>query len=194
MANLKKVKFVLLLGLFLFIAIGYIDCDAMFYRKIIAENNINTPEDALNHINKTIKRFSTEDIGKPNSAVYRLPMRDILEQKKGFWCDQGAILLGNILEYTAQKYPYRLVNILGMDSVSHHTVLEVFEEGDWKLYDVVPLHKSHLPHCGGHIQSCVDYKILRPDCKKWSTTQKIYHFLIENNNFIKYFLFKIRNN
>ena len=59
-------------------------------------------------------------------------MRDKIVQGRGFWCDEGAIFLGKLLDYSSTEHPYHLTDIIGMDNISHHTLLQVFENSTWE--------------------------------------------------------------
>jgi hypothetical protein len=184
--NKSKIAYFIYFTL-LFLAAGYINCDALYYKNIVIENNLKTPEDAFFYVIKTAKRFDSTD-----EFINGLPMRDKIEQHRGFSCDEGAIFLGKLLDYSSHKYSYHLTDIFGMDEMSHHTVLQVFENNIWKTYDIIPLHSDHKPHFNGNLSDCVDYQIKYLSHHEWTITQKIYQFLLEHNTFLKWIFLKIR--
>ena len=77
-----------------------------------------------------------------------------------------------------------MVDIIGMDGISHHTVLEVFENGKWENYD------TRYRDANGKLGDCVNYQIKGFRNRPWSTNQKLYHTFIEHNTVIKFIAMK----
>lgn len=163
---------------------GYIDSDAVYYKRIVRLNNIDSPADAFAFLKKTTisaAQDSLRPVGKPG-----IPVRDIIECRRGFWCDEYAIAMGKLLDYSKKKYTYRLVDIYGLDNVPHHTVLQVLEKKRWNTYDlffrtdtVPPEHTMNAP-------------VLKLGYRTWNYQQKVYHFMIEHNSILKFFILKVR--
>ena len=164
---------------------SYFNCDALYYKRIVRFNEIETPNDAFEFFKKaTINAY--QDPLKPQ-VISGLPTRDLIETHRGFWCDEGAIGMGKLLEYTKIKYNYRLVDIYGPDNISHHTVLQVYENNNWRTYDVFfktnDVRPENTPGFG---------PVLKLGYRQWNSKQKFYHFCIENSSIIKYIVLKIR--
>jgi hypothetical protein len=165
---IKKRKFYLSILVVFFLGLlvgGYFDSDAVFYRKLIKVRRIETPDDAFAF-------FKTSTIGAFQDSMHPVPVngmptRDIIECHRGFWCDEGAIGMGKLLEYTKTRYEYRLVDILGLDNIAHHTVLQVMYKGDWKTYDLLFKTDSLIPQQTVHFPvSKLRYRV-GPRLKKY---------------------------
>lgn len=59
----------------------------------------------------------------------------MLTEQKDLFCDQSAILMATIVGELG--YDARLVDLVGDDGVSQHTILEVKQNEGWKTYDTL---------------------------------------------------------
>ena len=114
----------------LFVASGYRLSDNYFFKNVIRENQITTPEDAFAFVEHNTNPASFE----MNLTLQRTP-RNMLTKQKYLFCDQGSILMANIVNQLG--YKTRLVDLVGDDDVSHHTILEVYQGNKWKTYDTL---------------------------------------------------------
>jgi len=126
----------------IFIVSGFLLSDAFFFERLIRRNNITTPEEAFAFVNnntgRTVVVAQTPPLGLGfappdwNGQIEYSP-REMLTRQKYLWCDQSAILLATIVRELG--YDTRLVDFVGDDGISHHTLLEVKQQGIWKTYD-----------------------------------------------------------
>jgi hypothetical protein len=139
----SKLFLALLFVALTFVVSGYLLSDSFFFKRLIRQNNITSPESAFAFVNK--------NTGKPNSVMpvpppgglgfapagWNTPLeyapREMLTKQKYLWCDQGASLVATIVRELG--YELRIVDFVGDDGISHHTILEVKQQGVWKTYD-----------------------------------------------------------
>ena len=164
---MKKIS--LILVIITFVIYGYYLSDIYYFKLLILENNIRTPKEAYDYVGKvTFKRDSTTKAIKGNTPRY------LLEFKKILYCDESAIVMAvfdNLLGYET-----RLVDIIGMDDISHHTVLQVKEHNKWIVYDRLYDNSNVEPY------QTVDYEVLRIRIRKYPT---IYQSITWNNYFLQ---------
>jgi hypothetical protein len=119
-----------LLGLLFFIVSGYLLSDAFFFKRLVYQNNITSPEGAF-----TIVSTNTGVPDPRNFPPLEYSPMLMLTEQKDLFCDQSAILMATIVGELG--YDARLVDWVGDDGVSHHTILEVKQNGGWKAYDTL---------------------------------------------------------
>ena len=119
-----------LLATLLFIVSGYLLSDAFFFKRLVYQNNITSPEGAFTFV---IRNTGIPDLQSPPPLEYS--PRLMLTEQKDLFCDQSAILMATIVGELG--YDTRLVDLVGDDGVSHHTILEVKQNEGWKAYDTL---------------------------------------------------------
>jgi hypothetical protein len=129
--------------LILIVISGYLLSDAFFFKRLINQNKISTPEQAFAFVNQNTGKPSTTTPVPPPGGLgfsppnWKAPLeyspREMLTKQKYLWCDQGASLMATIVRDLG--YQTRIVDLIGDDGLSHHTILEVNEQGSWKTYD-----------------------------------------------------------
>ncbi len=129
---MRKVIFIVGVVVVLFVASGYRLSDNYFFKNLIRENQITTPEQAFAFVVNHTEPASLE----MNLTPLTTP-RHMLTRQKVLFCDQSAIVMSTIVNQLG--YETRLVDFLGDDGSSHHTILEVKQGDKWKTYDT--LHK-----------------------------------------------------
>jgi hypothetical protein len=163
-----------------FLVSGYLLSDDLFFNNLIRENKIKTPEDAFVYINKNI------EFVKNNEVISGLTPRYMLTKRKYLWCDEGSIVLATIVHELGNET--RLVDVIGRDNISHHTYLEILQNGKWKTYDTV-LKKDGLKHeqiLEGYSHAKLEgYPRPRP-YPRW------YNWVIQNNFYLKHLALWLR--
>ena len=166
--------------LLFFVGAGYALSDAMFFRQLVSRNGIATPDDAWEFLGSHIRP------ARPGTPTPRLSIsaRYMLTQQKELHCDAGALLMATILREIG--YRSRLVDLHGHDGISHHTVLEVEENGHWYVYDtLLRQRRTTLKDAARGYGFELARPVRRPS---WST----YRSIVYNNAFLKFFIFKLR--
>lgn len=174
----KRFGFGLFILLFLFILIGYLKSDSLFYSNLLKKNNINDPAQVFNWVTK---KFGAP--GEPEFYPYLSP-RYLIETRKRLWCDEGSIVMATLDHQLG--YKTRLVDLYGYDNISHHTILQVLENNKWVNYDFTfRLHNQAIK-----VSSDSLGKVLKEArIKKYP---KFYNFLVNNNFFNKQAIFFLR--
>src|SRR5919198_3812979 len=113
-----------------FIVSGYLLSDAFFFKRLVYQNNIPSPEEAFTFV---LRNTGVPDPRNPPQLEYS--PRLMLTKQKSLFCDQSAILMATIVGELG--YDTRLVDFVGGDGVSHHTILEVKQNEGWKAYDTL---------------------------------------------------------
>lgn len=109
---------------------GYLLSDAFFFKRLAYQNGVTTPEEAFNFV---IGNTGVPDPRKPPPLEYS--PRLMLTKQKNLYCDQSAILMATIVGELG--HDTRLVDLVGDDGISRHTILEVEQNGGWKTYDTL---------------------------------------------------------
>jgi len=106
--------------------------------------------------------------------------RYMLTEQKYLYCDQSAIVMATIVHELG--YETTLINLVGTDGESHHTVLGVFQDGAWKTYDLTnnlqgrPINESaRYQPSGRYYQAQTDYRAY----------PRFYHWVVQNNFYLK---------
>ncbi len=121
----KSVTLCLVLFTVLFITSGYFLSDRAFFSELIHTNQVSTPEEAFAFVGNNTFR-ATKDM---QLTALTTP-RNMLTRQKYLYCDQSAMVLATIVDELGHET--RLVDLLGDDEISHHTILEVHQNGTWK--------------------------------------------------------------
>ena len=124
--------------------VGYALSDTLIARRLLQENRLTSPEQVFQYV---IEHKIQAPSGSPNNAA-GASIRDLLSRPGDWlWCDEGAIVVAVMVGQLG--YETRLVDLVGAsDGVSHHTVLQVLQTGNWVTYDFtgrqfnVPLDKT----------------------------------------------------
>ena len=182
---LKKIVFFVAGGVIvLFVVSGYYLSDDKYFNNIISGNNINSPIDAFNYINVNTSTPDDSDATRHERdnflQSYQTP-KYILTKRNYIWCDEGAIVLATIVHELG--YKTRLVDLIDVDDgISHHTVLEIYEDKRWILYDTLyDIHDVSYNESAGYSAM-----------PRYRSYPRYYNFLIQNNFFLKQIAIRIR--
>ena len=127
----RRLAFLSALFVALFFGVsGYLLSDAFFFKRLVHRNGVTTPEEAFNFV---IGNTGVPDPRQPPPLEYS--PRLMLTEQKDLYCDQSAILMATIVGEIG--HDHRLVDFVGGDGVSRHTILEVEQNGGWKTYDTL---------------------------------------------------------
>jgi len=123
-------KILVIIAILFFVVSGYLLSDAFFFKRLVYQNHITSPEEAFTFV---IRNTGVPDLRSPPPLEYS--PRLMLTKQKDLFCDQSAILMATILGELG--YDTRLVDLVGDDGISHHTILEVKQNERWKAYDTL---------------------------------------------------------
>jgi hypothetical protein len=168
----------IVVAVILFIVAGYIKSDDIFYTYLIKSNKLSNP---LKVFNWTIHGFN---IPKSSPVNHNISPRSLIEKHKSLWCDEGAIVMATLNNKLG--YKTRLVDLYGYDNISHHTILQVWENGRWINYDFT-FKLNHQPIIKS--SNSFNMKLKEARVKKYP---KLYNYLVNNNYFIKQIAFTLR--
>ena len=112
---------------------GYSTSDQQKINAIIAQQNISTIDEAFSWLTENYHQVDQTNRNLRTNTL--LGARELLEKSKGaLWCDEGALILGQIANSLGHKY--RLTDPRNeANGLSHHTTLEIMKEGKWLTYD-----------------------------------------------------------
>ena len=161
-----------------FVGIGFLLSDAVFFKQLVQRQHITTPDDAWSFLGPRIH----PPRGTP--PVPGLSARYMLTQRKGLYCDEGALLMATILREIG--YRSRLVDLHGHDGISHHTVLEVADQGRWYVYDTLLKRRHTTLRDSAH--GC-GFELAQP---VYRPTWSFYRSAVYYNTFLKIAIFKLR--
>ena len=179
----SKVFIGTVIGLFLFIVSGYLLSDDLFFKRTISENNIRTPEEAFAFVDNR-----TDYLTKDMNVVLGNTPRYMLTEQKYLYCDQSAILMATIVDKLG--YETRLVDLVGEDDgVSHHTILEVHQNGSWKTYDTTYNLQGRPYQESAKYYESGQYYNARPVYRPYPT---FYNRVIQNNVYLKHLALWLR--
>lgn len=151
---------------------GHFLSNDLFFEKLIRVYQIATPEHAYQFVIENIK---PPPKGFP--AIYGLSARYMLTKRQYLYCDEGAIVLANIVHKLG--YRTQLVDLIwSQDNLSHHRILEVFQNGKWKTYDT--LGRS----VGNTYQECAGYDTF----PRYRPYPRFYHSLMRRNFYLRRFV------
>tara|TARA_Y200000002_G_scaffold218443_1_gene180206 strand:- start:11256 stop:11825 length:570 start_codon:yes stop_codon:yes gene_type:complete len=168
----------------IFFIIGYLLSDDVFFKKIINNESINSPLEAFNYINKVTKdpdgSVESDYEFKFNLSSSQSP-RYILTKRNYIWCDEGAVVLATFANELG--YETRLVDLINTkNNVSEHTVLEIYENNNWILYD------TQNDFVGVSYDESAGYN----SSQIYREYPRTYNFFIQNNFFLKKIIFFLR--
>jgi len=168
----------------MFFIVGYLLSDDVFFKKIIDKENINSPLEAFLYINKVTKDPDesvksdyefTFNLSSSQSPRYLLTKRDYI------WCDEGAVILATFANELG--YKTRLVDLINTkNNISEHTVIEIYENNTWILYD------TQNDSVGISYDESAGYQ----SSQIYREYPRTYNFFIQNNFFIKKIIFYLR--
>lgn len=169
----------------IFFIIGYLLSDDVFFKKIINKENINSPSEAFHYINKVTKdpdgSVESDYEFEFNLAPSQSP-RYILTKRNYIWCDEGAVVLATFANELG--YETRLVDLINTkNNISEHTVLEIYENNTWILYD------TQNDIMGVSYDESAGYN----SSQRYREYPRTYNFFIQNNFFVKKIIFYFRN-
>jgi hypothetical protein len=172
-----KTKIIIALAaLALFVGSGYLMSDDVFFRRLVRSHQLTTPEEVFAFIGRNT--FNPPD---DMPAINGLTPRYMLTERKYLYCDEGAILMLTIVQRIG--YQTRLVDLIGDDNISHHTILEVLENGAWKTYDT-----TYRTAGASYEQSARNFRP-RPS---YRTHPGLYGWVIQRNFYLKHLALWLR--
>ena len=174
---MKYFSLIFIIFLITFLGLGYFKSDQIYYNTIVQQNDLKTPTDVFEWVSKNNPSAVNT---KTLPASYVSPKYNIINKRK-LYCDESAIVMATLNHQLG--YKTRLINLIGLDGISHHTILEVYEVNTWKKYD----------HFNGKVnidyQKFAGYPLFKAEINPYP---KLYNFLINNNYFLKKLAFFIR--
>jgi len=159
-----------------FVVSGYLLSDDLFFNRLIRSNGIDTPEEAFAFV---VGNTRPAPEGLP--PVRGLTPRYMLTQRKYLYCDESAMVMATIVHELG--YDTRLVDLIGDDGLSHHTILEVRQGGSWKTYDTL----QNIQ--GATYQECATFHLSRPAHRPYP---RPYNWVIQNNFYLKHLALWLR--
>ena len=184
--SLKSAKVKLLVALALlvcFVPGGYLLSDDFYFNRLIRENRITTPEEAFAFVGRNTYRAPEGT----QPGLVTTP-REMLTRQKYLYCDEGAILLATIVHELG--YETRLVDIVGDDGVSHHTILEVNQGGAWKTYDTLQRLQGVTYQQSARSLNGVYYtRRIEPAYRPYP---RFYNWVVQNNFYLKHLALWVR--
>lgn len=169
---------ILIVIVLIFFVGGFLLSDQLYYKAIVRDNKLKTPLDVYYWV-KSNNPSAINTSTKP--ASYASPKFNIVNKRK-LYCDEGAIVMATLDNEIG--YKTRLVDLIGLDSISHHTILEVYENNTWIKYD----HFNSLYNKS--YKTCAGYQLLNTSIKQYPKT---YNFIVNYNFFLKKLAFFLRN-
>ena len=174
-----KNKIVLFSGVIIIVIwfISYIKSDNVFYKKIIQSQNLTSP---LQVYNWTINNYT---VPHGEKVIANETPRYLIENQTWLYCDEAATVMATFDHILG--YKTRLIDLYGYDNVSHHTILEVFENNRWVTYDF-----TKRIYNTPYVKSSGDsFKLKQGKVKPYP---KMYNAVINNNSILKYIALKLR--
>jgi len=174
---MKYYLFIASVFVMIFLFVGYLLSDQLYYVNIVSHAKLKNPMDVY----KWVQDNNPSAINtKTSPAPYVSPKFNMINQRS-LYCDESAIVMATLNHQIG--YKTRLINLIGMDGIAHHTILEVYENNSWKKYDHFN-DKINLSY-----QKLAGYPLLRANVNPYP---KFYNFVVNNNYFIKKLAFLIR--
>jgi len=159
-----------------FVGGGYVLSDDWYFARLIAGEHIRSPDDAFGYV-----RDHTQYPPEGAQLVIRSTPRDMLTRQYYLFCDQSAMVLATIVHKIG--YQTALIDLVGPDGLSHHTVLGVREEGTWTTYDVTNnLERQALGESAKYHQTEAPFAF-QPVYRPYP---RFYHSLIQHNAYMKW--------
>jgi hypothetical protein len=165
-----------------FVGGGYLLSDDWYFARLIAREHIRSPDDAFGYV-----RDHTQYPPEGAQLVVRSTPRDMLTRQYYLFCDQSAMVLATIVH--KMGYPTALIDLVGPDGISHHTVLGVRQDGTWTIYDVANnLKRRAVGESARYQQTGAPY-VFRAVYRPYP---RIYQLLIQHNAYLKSFALWLR--
>jgi len=178
----SKLLAILAIASLFFIVSGYLLSDDLFFKRLITQNNITSPEEVFAFVDKNTD-YPTDDV----NLILMYTPRNMLTRQKYLYCDQGALLMATIVNKLG--YETRLVDLYGDNAVSRHTILEVKQGEVWKAYDTVyKLQGASFQESARIYESGQRFKA-RPVYRSYP---KFYNWVIQNNFYLKHLALWLR--
>ena len=176
--KLKKVVIASIALIATFFVAGYLLSDDVFYGKTIRANKLTTPIEVYKYVIKNFKRKAGANV-----HPYASP-RHLMEKHADLWCDEGAIIMATLASELG--YHTRLIDLIGFDNISHHTILQIQEKQRWINYDFT-FHLYKRPITNSALEC--KFRLKEARIKKYPKT---YNFIVNNNFFLKKAIFLVR--
>ena len=164
-----RLGWAILVLIFLFITVGYALSDDLYFRRLLSHNNVTNVDELYAFLEPRLK-------GPKNRSIRGLTPRymyDVQVVNNGLYCDEGAVMMATMAKILG--YKTRLLDFLGSDGISHHTVLEVNVDGEWIVFDTL----QKMPHLRKEDYPGYTASLRR---RKFPRT---YNFFIQHNYFLK---------
>lgn len=178
----SKLFALFVLAVLFFIASGYLLSDDLFFKRLISHHNIKTPEEAFAFVDK-----NTDYPAKDMRLELGTTPRDMLTRQKYLYCDQSSILMATIVHKLG--YETRLVDLVGDDGESHHTILEVKQNGVWKTYDTTYILQGGTYQESARYYESGEYYNARPVYRPYP---RLYNRAIQNSFYLKHLALWLR--
>lgn len=172
---LKKIIYFLILSGF--ISLNWFTSDYHFLRKIITQQQLETPNDVYRYIIESTPSTREKNTG---SCLYCSP-KYLMKENLGLSCDEGALLIAH-LSYLL-GYESRLVDLIGTDGIAHHTLVEVKVNNTWQRYDYLFERENST------YTTDLNFEYSHPS---YRTYPKWYNKVIYNFSGLKYLVVKLR--
>jgi hypothetical protein len=171
---------IVIAGILVFLIVGYLKSDDIYYGNLIRANNLKTPNEVFLW---AVKKYNIPHRGDP--VVSYLSPKYLMMNRERLFCDEGAIVMATLDHELGFKT--RLINLCGYDNISHHTVLQVKENGSWNTYDFTyRIINRPFKTCS----ALYGFKVKTPRINPYP---KFYNKIVNNNYYLKAFIFKMRN-
>ena len=177
--SIKLYLAIVFVGFLLFLTVGYLKSDDIYYDRLLKTNNLKNPKEVFLW---AIKKYSNPHNGDP--VISYLSPKYLMINRDRLFCDEGAIVMATLNHSLGFKT--RLIDLYGYDNISHHTVLQVKENELWNTYDFT-FRIINKP-----FKKCTDLYGFQVKTPKVKPYPKIYNVLINNNYFLKKAAFFIR--
>lgn len=166
-----KSSLILVVFLCAFIFGGYWLSDNRLASEVVTEQNLKTPEDVFNYVlSKNNQAPSSSAVGTGGASFRELMFR----HGDWLWCDEGSIVIAVLVGRL--RYETRLVDLVGVsDGVSHHTVIQLKQDGRWVTYDFTNRTSGRTPEQSVDYTSVARYRVY----PSWK------HDLLLNNYFLR---------
>jgi hypothetical protein len=162
----------------LFLVIGWYKSDAHFYKQVILEEQLDTPDRIFSFI---CKKF---DKNKPSRVHRNVTPYHLFNNHKRLFCDEGAAIMATLNYYNG--YETRFVRVINQKGIDSHTFLQVREKGVWVSYDYTYRYKNASKE---QLETLSGLQIKN---FKYYQYPRVYNKLINANYFLKKFALLVR--
>jgi hypothetical protein len=153
----------------LFVSIGYALSDDLYFRRLMDQNHVDDVDELF--------AFLEPRLCEPKGCTVRglTPryMYDVQLIENGLYCDEGAVMMATMAKILG--YDTRLLDFVGKDGIAHHTVLEIYVDGEWLVFDTL----EKIPHMQVDQFPSFTASLRR---RKFPRT---YNFFVQHNYFLK---------